>query len=150
MTAIIPAESAEKAALDRLRGFVAGYLIRPGQVLAARQEAPPRPVLLVVRGMQIEWLDETTLAVRSGWARIGIRPDLWAIRAGSIRRLVLALANRIQTQERLTLQIAEALDEHLLPRGCGVIIDCGPDRTSVLLGTFEDGPDRDEFLRATG
>ena len=71
-------------------------------------------------------------------------------------------ARRLQVQERLTSEIAEAVQESVQPRGVGVVIEAshlcmmmrGVEKqnsmtiTSALIGSFrEDGKTRDEFLR---
>ena len=81
-----------------------------------------------------------------------------------LARLVDHYARRVQVQERLTVQIAHALDDHLSPSGVGVLLraehSCMSLRgvrktgaamtTSVLLGAMRDEPDaRAEFLALT-
>ncbi len=78
-----------------------------------------------------------------------------------IPRLVDMFARRLQVQERLTVQIAEAIQEHVQPRGVGVIIEAmhfcmmmrGVEKqnsvavTSCMLGVFRDQlMTREEFL----
>ena len=80
-----------------------------------------------------------------------------------ISRVVDAFARRLQVQERLTAQIADAIDEVLAPRGVGVVVKathaCMSTRgvrkhgvsmvTSRMLGVFRDDPAaRQEFLAA--
>ena len=82
-----------------------------------------------------------------------------------IPRLVDAFARRLQVQERLTVQIAEAIQEHVKPRGVGVVIEaehtCMTLRgvqaagsstiTSTLLGALREDPrSRREFFALTG
>ena len=79
-----------------------------------------------------------------------------------IDMVVDAFARRLQVQERLTQQIARALDEVLQPKGVGVVIEAshlcmmmrGVQKqnsktiTSALRGAFREDPKtRDEFLR---
>jgi GTP cyclohydrolase I len=78
-----------------------------------------------------------------------------------IPRLVDAFARRLQVQERLTVQIAQALQEAIQPRGVGVVIEAmhfcmimrGVEKqnsvavTSCMLGGFRDQVQtREEFL----
>jgi len=78
-----------------------------------------------------------------------------------IPRLVDMFARRLQVQERLTVQIAEAIRDHIQPRGVGVIVEAvhfcmmmrGVEKqnsvavTSCMLGVFRDNlPTREEFL----
>ena len=78
-----------------------------------------------------------------------------------IPRLVDVFARRLQIQERLTDQVADALMDVLQPRGVGVVIEAyhlcmmmrGVEKqhsktvTSALRGVFLEGTTRDEFLR---
>lgn len=79
-----------------------------------------------------------------------------------IGRLIEIFARRFQVQERLTTQIADALDKHLKPAGVGVVLRCrhlcmearGIQKigtitlTSALKGSIKEEPDaREEFLR---
>ena len=83
------------------------------------------------------------------------------VRSSAIPRLVDAFARRLQVQERLTVQIAEALQERIRPGGVGVVIEAmhfcmimrGVEKqnsvavTSCMLGAFRDQVQtREEFL----
>lgn len=59
-----------------------------------------------------------------GLAHIGYLPDNRIVGLSKLARLVNVYARRLQVQERLTNQIANALQEHLRPRACGVILEC--------------------------
>jgi len=59
-----------------------------------------------------------------GEAHIGYIPDGRIVGLSKLGHLVNIYARRLQVQERLTTQIVDALEEHLKPRGCGVIIKC--------------------------
>jgi len=88
----------------------------------------------------------------TGHAHIAYLPNGKAIGASKIPRLVAAFAHRLQIQERLTEQIANAIMKHLKPKGVAVIIEgvhscmnhrgvkCqdGKLTTSVMLGLFRD------------
>jgi GTP cyclohydrolase I len=78
-----------------------------------------------------------------------------------IPRVVDVFARRLQIQERLTDQVADALMQVLEPRGVGIVIEAyhlcmmmrGVEKqhsrtvTSALRGQFLEGSTRDEFLR---
>ena len=85
----------------------------------------------------------------------------WVSGLSKLSRTVDAFARRLQVQERLTKQIADALMEHLKPIGCGVVIKarhmCMESRgicqqghhtiTSALRGVLkEDASARAEFM----
>ncbi len=76
-------------------------------------------------------------------------------------RIVNAFARRLQIQERLTQQVAQCIQDHLDPRGVGVVVEAqhfcmmmrGVEKqqsstvTSAMLGSFRDNKEtRDEFL----
>jgi GTP cyclohydrolase I len=96
-----------------------------------------------------------------GTATIAYIPDGKIVGLSKLSRVVNAFAKRLQVQERMTNQIAEALHVNLQPRGVGVIIKarhlCMESRgvaqqghhtvTSSLFGVMRDSPEaRAEFL----
>ena len=59
-----------------------------------------------------------------GTAHVGYLPGPSGIVGiGALARLVECFARRLQTQERLTSQIADALEVHLVPAGVGIVIE---------------------------
>lgn len=104
---------------------------------------------------------EHHLAPFFGVAHIGYIPSGRVVGLSKLARLVDVFARRLQVQERLTVQIAQALQDVLKPRAVGVVLECrhlcmesrGIQRagtvtkTSALLGAFRDEPDaRAEFM----
>lgn len=100
-----------------------------------------------------------------GTATIGYIPGKKVVGLSKLARLVEAFARRLQIQERMTQQIAEALHEHLKPKGVGVVVrathlcmqargarsNAGPMTTSSLAGLMKtDDKARNEFLRLAG
>ena len=59
-----------------------------------------------------------------GTARIGYLPNKRIVGLSKLSRLVEVFARRLQVQERLTSQIATALEEGLAARGVGVVLEC--------------------------
>ena len=97
-----------------------------------------------------------------GWAHVGYLPRNRVVGISKLARVVQGFAKRLQIQEKLTADIAEAIQEVLNPHGVGVVIkaehSCMTLRgvntpgsslsTSRLLGVIRDDPrSRDEFLR---
>jgi GTP cyclohydrolase I len=89
-------------------------------------------------------------------------PNGRIIGLSKLPRIVEIFARRLQVQERLTEQIADAIDEVLAPAGVGVVLECehlcmmmrGVEKqnsktiSSALRGCFRnDSRTRDEFLR---
>src|SRR6185436_11151216 len=96
-----------------------------------------------------------------GKAHIAYIPNGTIVGLSKIPRIVDVFARRLQVQERLTDQIANAIDQVLKPSGVGVVIEAnhlcmmmrGVEKqnsstiTSALRGVFrDDGRTRDEFL----
>jgi len=96
-----------------------------------------------------------------GRAHVGYLPDQRVVGISKLARVVQGFARRLQIQEKLTAEIAEAIQEVLSPRGVGVVISsehtCMTMRgvntpgshltTSTLLGVVRDDPrTRQEFL----
>ena len=97
-----------------------------------------------------------------GRAHLGYLPDRRVVGISKLTRVVQGVARRLQIQEKLTAEIAEAILEVLQPRGVGVVIQsehsCMTMRgvntpgssltTSTLLGVVRDDPrTRQEFLQ---
>lgn len=117
--------------------------------------------MVIVHGIPIVSKCEHHLADIIGTAHIGYVPDKRIIGLSKIPRLVEVYARRLQVQERLTYEIADALVQGLQPRGVGVLIrashGCMSTRgvrihgstttTSAMRGVFLEKPEaRAEFL----
>lgn len=117
--------------------------------------------MVVVRDIPFFSNCEHHMAPFFGTATVAYLPDKRIVGLSKINRLVEAFARRLQVQERLTCNIADALMEHLTPLGCGVVIKarhmCVESRgvqhrqcvtlTSALRGIFKTDPTvRSEFL----
>jgi GTP cyclohydrolase I len=96
-----------------------------------------------------------------GSCHVGYLPKGKVVGLSKIPRLVGMFAHRLQLQERMTTEIAEALNDELAPRGVGVVVEArhlcmemrgvqktgGQLITSCMLGTFrKDARTRAEFL----
>jgi len=93
--------------------------------------------------------------------KVGYLPKGKVVGLSKIPRIVGAFAHRLQLQERMTKEIAEALNEAVAPKGVGVVVEArhlcmemrgvqkpgGQLITSCMLGTFrKDARTRAEFL----
>ncbi|MBU6475104.1 MAG: GTP cyclohydrolase I FolE [Alphaproteobacteria bacterium] len=79
------------------------------------------PVL--VKNIAVESRCEHHLAPFIGHAHIAYVPDGRVVGLSKLSRLVDVYASRLQTQERLTAEIAAALEKHLKPRGVAVLVE---------------------------
>lgn len=116
--------------------------------------------MVMVRDIPIYSKCEHHLADIFGTATIAYIPNGKVVGLSKLSRLADAFARRLQVQERLTCQIADALMEHLQPKGVGVIVRarhmCMESRglcqqghhtvTSALRGVLKHGDPRKEFL----
>jgi len=118
--------------------------------------------MVLVRDIELYSLCEHHLLPFYGKAHVAYLPDGRIVGLSKIPRLVDLFARRLQVQERLTDQIADALMEVLDPQGVGVVIEAnhlcmmmrGVEKqhskavTSALRGRFrDDARTRNEFLR---
>lgn len=78
--------------------------------------------LVVVRGIEFASLCEHHLLPFVGTATVGYLPGERVVGLSKIPRLVQSVAGRLQLQERLAIQIADAMQAVLAPRGVGVIL----------------------------
>jgi GTP cyclohydrolase IA len=121
--------------------------------------------MVVVKDIEFFSLCEHHILPFFGKAHVAYLPDKRVIGLSKVARLVNMYARRLQIQERLTSQIARALEEKIAPQGVGVIIEArhlcmqmrgvekqhGQAVTSAMLGAFrENKQTRDEFLALVG
>jgi GTP cyclohydrolase I len=106
-----------------LLDLTAGYAIEPGAVLKTFEDGAENVDELVFQGsIPFFSLCEHHMAPFFGVAHIGYIPNGKILGLSKFARLIEVFARRLQVQERLTNQIADALVEHLAPHGVGVII----------------------------
>ncbi len=146
---------------ERLREVLSGFQVRPGPpAIAARASPPEAPGRMVlVRDLEFVSLCEHHLLPFFGRCQIGCIPREHECDPGWCREVVTFFARRLQLQERLTEQIADALWAALAPEGVGVAVDgrhmCMMMRgvgkqdshiqTSSLRGAFLEPAVRDTF-----
>lgn len=118
--------------------------------------------MVVVKDIPFYTHCEHHMAPFFGTATIGYIPNGKVVGLSKLSRVLDIFARRLQVQERLTCQVADALMKHLEPKGSAVVLKarhlCMESRgvcqqghhtiTSALRGAFKDEPDtRAEFLR---
>jgi GTP cyclohydrolase I len=117
--------------------------------------------MVVVKDIELYSMCEHHMIPFFGKAHVAYLPAGKVVGLSKIPRLVDMFARRLQVQERMTVQIAEALDQALHPRGVAVVVEAmhlcmimrGVEKqhsvamTSCMLGAFrEQVQTREEFL----
>lgn len=139
-----------------------GYREDPAALLKVFEDGAERvDQMVLVRNIPVYSHCEHHLAPFFGVAHVAYIPDGRIVGLSKLSRLTDVFARRLQVQERLTNQIADALHEHLQPKGVGVMVRCrhlcmesrgiarqGSDTvTSALRGALLDQPAaRAEFM----
>ncbi len=105
--------------------WTSGYAQDPAEILKVFEDgAEQYNELIVVRGIPVYSHCEHHLAPFFGTATVGYVPKGTIVGLSKLTRLVDCFAKRLQVQERLTRQIADALMTHLEPTAVGVVVRC--------------------------
>ena len=105
--------------------WTSGYEQSPVEVLKVFEDgAEEYNELIVVRGIPVYSHCEHHLAPFFGKATVGYLPNGKIVGLSKLTRLVDIFSKRLQVQERMTMQIANALMEVLEPKAVGVVIKC--------------------------
>jgi GTP cyclohydrolase IA len=141
--------------------LTSGYRQDAGKLLNGAMFEVAYDQMVVVRDIELYSLCEHHLLPFFGKCHVGYIPRKRVIGLSKLARLVNLYARRLQLQERLTRQVAEALMEHTDPEGVAVVIEArhlcmvmrGVEKqnsqavTSAMLGVFrERAQTREEFL----
>ena len=147
-----------KRSLQYLTG---GYRKDPAKILSRSFKKVKHDEMVIVKEIDFFSLCEHHLLPFFGRCHVAYLPYKRIIGLSKIPRLVDAFARRLQVQERLTIQIADALNRHLEPRGVACVMEAnhlclvmrGVQKqntravTSSMLGRFRtDEKTRSEFL----
>ncbi len=142
--------------------FTQGYAMSLEDVVGDALFAEEHENMVMVRDIELYSLCEHHLLPFFGKAHVAYIPCKRIVGLSKLPRIVEMFARRLQVQERLTEQVAKAVEDVLEPRGVGVVIEAyhmcmmmrGVEKqnsrtiTSALRGVFrDDGKTRDEFLR---
>ena len=147
------------------RELFAGYESNPRDYLERTfDEVGGYDELVVLRDIRVVSFCEHHMLPVIGRAHVGYLPTRRVVGISKLARVVQGFARRLQIQEKLTAEIASAIDQILEPKGVGVVIEaehsCMTLRgvntigatliTSHLTGVIRDDPrTRQEFLRLT-
>jgi GTP cyclohydrolase I len=141
--------------------WTVGYHQDVGKLLTCFKEGGEKyNEMVLLRDLPFYSLCEHHLAPFFGTAVIGYIPDKRVVGVSKLSRVLEVYARRLQIQERLTQQVADALMEHLHPIGVGVSLTarhlCMESRgickqgqqmtTQVLRGSFLEPEVRAEFI----
>lgn len=144
------------------RWVTRGYQLSVSEVVGDAVFEEEHASMILVRDIDLYSMCEHHLLPFFGRAHVAYIPDGRIIGLSKLPRIVEVFARRLQVQERLTDQIADAVMEVLEPHGVGVVIEAahfcmimrGVEKqnsktvTSALRGIFrDDSKTRDEFLR---
>jgi GTP cyclohydrolase IA len=141
--------------------FFSGYELDPVEALSRTFDEAEYDEMVVLRDIPLESHCEHHMVPFTGVAHVGYLPNRRVVGISKLARVVDIFAKRLQIQEKLTREIADAIQTVLQPHGVAVVVEathaCMTTRgvrktgvrmvTSCLLGSFRDDPStRREFL----
>jgi GTP cyclohydrolase I len=141
--------------------LTSGYEVDPRAVVGDALFEAEYDEMVVVRDVEVYSLCEHHLLPFFGRVHIAYLPDERIVGLSKLARLAEVYARRLQVQERLTTEIATAIEDILEPKGVGVVMEAqhlcmmmrGVEKqeslavTSCMLGRFRtDARTRGEFL----
>ncbi len=137
-----------------------GYREDPNQILRGALFDVDYDEMVIVKDVEMYSLCEHHMLPFFGRVHVAYIPKGKVIGLSKIARLVEVFARRLQVQERMTRQIADAIQEAIAPQGVGVVIEArhlcmmmrGIEKqssstvTSAMVGVFQKKETRSEFL----
>jgi len=143
-----------------MKFLVKGYQDDPEALLREALFTVTYDEMVIVKDVEMFSLCEHHLLPFFGKVHVAYIPNGKVIGLSKIPRLIEAFSRRLQIQERLTTQIAEAIQKTIEPQGVGVVIEArhlcmmmrGVEKqhsaaiTSAMLGVFRQQETRNEFL----
>jgi GTP cyclohydrolase I len=152
---------ATPARVEKAMNFLTkGYTMDPTQILRGALFDVDYDEMVIVKDVEMYSLCEHHMLPFWGRVHVAYIPNGKVIGLSKIPRLIEVFARRLQVQERVTRQIADAIQEAIEPRGVGVVIEArhmcmmmrGVEKqqsttvTSAMVGVFREQPTRTEFL----
>ena len=149
----------ERAA-TALEFLTEGYRQDPAELLKSAMFDVTYDEMVIVKDIEMYSLCEHHMLPFFGRVHIAYIPNGKVVGLSKLPRLVDVFARRLQVQERMTQQIAQAIEETVAPKGVGVVIEArhlcmmmrGVEKqnsstvTSAMLGGFRKQSTRGEFL----
>ncbi|MCX8019662.1 MAG: GTP cyclohydrolase I FolE [Chitinophagaceae bacterium] len=141
-----------------------GYQLDARQIINSAKFHEEVSEMIVVKDIEIYSLCEHHMLPFIGKAHVAYIPNGWITGLSKIARVVDVFARRLQVQERLTVQIKDAIRETLNPLGVAVVIEAqhlcmmmrgvqkqnSVTTTSAFDGEFHKNSTRSEFLKLIG
>jgi GTP cyclohydrolase I len=150
---------------ESLRYLTSGYAQDADTILNKALFEVDYDEMVIVKDIEVFSLCEHHLLPFFGKCHVAYLPNKRVVGLSKIPRLVDMFAKRLQVQERLTMQIAETINQKINPRGVAVVVEArhlcmimrGIEKqnsiatTSSMLGAFKnDQNTRSEFLNLIG
>ena len=153
-------EETPRRVAKSLEFLTQGYALSPAEVVNGALFSVDYDEMVIVKDIEMFSLCEHHMLPFFGKVHIAYIPNGKVIGLSKLPRLVDVFARRLQVQERLTKQLADAIQEIIQPQGVGVVIDArhlcmmmrGVEKqhsaavTSAMLGAFRHQETRNEFL----
>ncbi len=145
--------------------FYSGYHENPAEILAKTfKEVENYSDMVLLRDIELQSHCEHHMVPIIGRAHIAYVPDGKVVGISKLARVIDVFAHRLQTQETMTVQIVNAINETLQPKGVALIIEaehqCMSSRgvkksgvdtiTSQFTGVFEDPLMEQRFMQRIG
>src|SRR6476646_430738 len=138
-----------------------GYTLSAVDILNSAKFHEPISEMVIVKDIEIYSMCEHHMLPFIGKAHIAYIPNGWITGLSKIARVVDVFSRRLQVQERLTVQIMDAIKETLNPLGVAVVIEAqhlcmmmrgvskqnSVTTTSAFYGEFEKNETRSEFMK---
>jgi len=155
-----------KRVVNAYKEWFSGYDQDPKEVLSrVFEDVSGYDDMVILRDIDVESHCEHHIAPFLGKAWVAYLPTDKVVGISKLVKVVEIFSKRLQTQETMTAQIADAIEEALKPRGCAVMIDAKhqcmstrgvhhPDVSTIttqFTGEFKTNPAlQDRFLRVIG
>ena len=104
--------------------FFAGYDEDPEEVLSKTfEQVEGYDEMVIVKGIRVESHCEHHMVPILGVAHVGYIPDQRVVGISKLARIIDIFGKRLQTQETMTAQVADTINNVLKPKGVAVVID---------------------------